>query len=156
MRLLLVLSCHSQVEATPLARGSGDWRKWGPATGYNMVWRGEGNTELAFGSSCLIDSVFKPFEFPVNQEISHTKPNLWLLLRSTDLIHCAYLFTWHQLVETISTHPFRAQPLQAFEFVKAGWKKTRIRRVEEGDRRASPKGAEQGNLAQNLGWGRSP
>lgn len=113
-----------------------------------MVWRSEGNTELAFRSPCLIDSVLKPFEFPVNQEISHTNPNLWFLSRSTDLVHWAYLSTWHHLVETISTHPFRAQPLQAFEFVKAGWKKTRIRRVEEGNRGASPKGAGQGNLAQ--------
>lgn len=60
-----------------------------------------------------MDSVFKLFEYPVNQEIKHTDPNLWLILRNSDLGHWAYLSTWYHLAETISIHPFKQSPAPA-------------------------------------------
>lgn len=111
-----------------------------------MVWRGEGHTELAFRSSSLIDSGFELFEFPVNRDFTHKSESLASFEKYSP--SAPGLPVRMDLVETISSHPFTAQPLQALEFVKAGWKKTTIRRLEENNRGASPKGAGQGNLAQ--------
>lgn len=113
MHLLLVGSCHSQVKATLRLEDVKTGLSGTQPLVTNTVWSGESITELAFRSSCLMDSVLKLFEYPVNQEISHRDPNFWLLLRSSDLRHSAYLSTWHHLAETISIHPFKQSPAPA-------------------------------------------